>query len=77
MLQRAIPLAGVEKAIPALLDEVHNTMFTRSVQSQLSHIVPVKDMKGLAAALEKKCLMLAPFCGHPACEDTIRDDSAK
>ncbi len=52
-------------------------MLTRAVEQQLLHITSVKDMKGLIAALEKKSLVLSPFCGSPDCEECIRDESAK
>ncbi|VDD83405.1 unnamed protein product [Mesocestoides corti] len=75
--KRAIPLSQLNTAMPALLDEIHSIMLTRAVEEQVSHIVSAEDMEGLTRALDKKCLVLAPFCGEPACEDAVRTESAQ
>lgn len=42
-----------------------------------SHTVVVKDWAGFLNGLDNSCIMLAPFCGEPDCEDRIKKDSAR
>ena len=42
-----------------------------------THTVVVKDWTGFLKGLDNSCIMLAPFCGEPPCEDAIKKDSAR
>lgn len=52
-------------------------MLKTAIESQNSHICEATDIKQLTAALDKKCLVLAPFCGDPECEDKVKSESAQ
>ena len=59
----------------SLLDDIHSAMFARALEDQQAHVVAASNMDELRAALARKCLVLAPFCGQPDCEEAIRDES--
>nr|CDS31147.1 glutamyl tRNA synthetase cytoplasmic [Hymenolepis microstoma] len=73
----AIPMCKVNEMVPAMLDEVHNLMLNNAIEIQNAHICEASSMKQLTDALDKKCLVLAPFCGEPECEDLVKTESAQ
>lgn len=73
----AIPIDKVNEIVPAMLKEVHDLMLSNAIADQNAHIRSANNMKDLADALEKKCLVLVPFCGDPLCEDAVRNESSQ
>ncbi|KAL7057452.1 hypothetical protein AAHC03_018970 [Spirometra sp. Aus1] len=73
----AIPEEGLAERLTTLLDEIHSTMLARATEMQRSHVLAAKNMDELRAVLDKKSLALVPFCESPACEDCVREESAK
>ncbi|VDL21332.1 unnamed protein product [Hymenolepis diminuta] len=73
----AIPMDKVNELVPTMLDEVHNLMLNNAIESQNAHICEANNMKQLTDALDKKCLVLAPFCGEPECEELVKTESAQ
>ncbi|KAM7538664.1 hypothetical protein Aperf_G00000051104 [Anoplocephala perfoliata] len=73
----AIPIDKVNEIVPAKLKEVHELMLSNATAEQNAHIRSGNNMKDLTDALDKKCLMLAPFCGDPLCEEAVRNESAQ
>ncbi|XP_017113713.1 bifunctional glutamate/proline--tRNA ligase isoform X1 [Drosophila elegans] len=72
-----IPLAEVEKKIPALLETIHETMLAKAQEDMTSHTKKVTNWTDFCAFLEQKNILLAPFCGEISCEDKIKADSAR
>lgn len=54
-----------------------NFIFYRAKQEFDSHTILVKDWTAFLKGLDNSCILLAPFCGEPACEDLIKKDSAR
>lgn len=51
-------------------------LFVYRARSKLNeHIKQVEKWNDFNPELNKKNLLLAPFCGDPACEDKIKEDS--
>jgi hypothetical protein len=42
-----------------------------------AHIVKADTWAELCDGLDKKCLLLSPYCGEISCEDAIKKDSAR
>ncbi|EDW14211.1 bifunctional glutamate/proline--tRNA ligase [Drosophila mojavensis] len=72
-----IAMADVEKKIPALLETIHGSMLNKAQLDLVSHTKLVKSWADFCGQLEKKNLLLAPFCGDTSCEDKIKADSAR
>lgn len=60
-----------------MLDDLHNLMFKQALKEQNEHIIPANNVEELSDALDKKCLVIAPFCGEPECEEAVRNESAR
>lgn len=72
-----IPLADVEKKIPALLETIHESMLNKAQEDMTSHTKKVTNWTDFCGFLEQKNILLAPFCGEISCEDKIKADSAR
>jgi len=59
------------------LDKNFKISFSRAKAELDNHVVVVKDWTGFLKGLDNSCIMLAPFCGEPSCEDRIKQDSAR
>lgn len=64
-------------ALKELLATIHKDMFNRAKESFDSHRIKVTSLEEFVPALNKKCVLLAPFCGGMECEDDIKDRTAK
>ncbi|KAI0226370.1 hypothetical protein L0F63_002743 [Massospora cicadina] len=76
-LKRALPLADLPTAIPALLDEVHNAMYTRAKEVLDQNVVRVEAWDQFVPALDNKSLVLMPWCEEVACEEAIKENSSR
>lgn len=71
-----IPLNEVTTKIPALLANIHSSMFNKAKKEFDDHISLVHSWNDFVGGLAKKYLLLAPFCGDETCEKYIKDESA-
>ena len=71
-----ISLADVAEKVPALLDDIHETMFRQSSDFLHSHIVTCHNMDEFTEALDKQCFVKAMWCGCRECEDAIKAETA-
>lgn len=72
-----IPLADVTKRIPALLSEIHKSMFDKADKDLKDHIKVTKNWNEFCKSLDSNCLLLSPFCGDEECEGRIKAESAR
>jgi prolyl-tRNA synthetase len=72
-----VPLASAPQQLSARLDDIHNTMFANAKKDLEEHVAVVYTFEDFCAALDKKNVILAPFCGDPECEDKIKKHSAR
>ncbi|GMR52498.1 hypothetical protein PMAYCL1PPCAC_22693, partial [Pristionchus mayeri] len=75
--KQAVPLAELPTRVPALLEEIHAKMFQKVLEQRNSHMKTVKDFGEFRKHLDEKCILLAPFCGRPDCEDAVKRDSQR
>jgi len=72
-----ISIDNSETKLRDLLDQIHNDLYAKAKAEFDSHTVVVKDWAGFLKGLDNSCVMLAPYCGETACEDRIKQDSAR
>jgi len=65
--------AGLKDDIPALLETIQSSMYSRAKSELTDHLKVVTTFDEFLAGLEAKCLLQAPFCGIPDCEDEIKE----
>lgn len=63
--------------VQELLETIHKDMFNKAKDLFDSHIKQVETLEEFVPALNKKCVLLAPFCGDMDCEDSIKDRTAR
>merc|ERR1712037_1046099 len=61
--------------MPNMLDTIQSDMFNRAKKQLDEHVTVADDWQGFVSALDKSHLIMAPFCGAEACEDSIKEDS--
>ncbi|CAM38105.1 putative prolyl-tRNA synthetase [Leishmania braziliensis MHOM/BR/75/M2904] len=69
--------AQTPTAVAALLEDVQAQMYARAKETMETHRVRVTEWAEFVPALNRKCLILAPWCGAIECEDQVRKDSAE
>ncbi|CAF2308483.1 unnamed protein product [Rotaria sp. Silwood2] len=72
-----IPIDNNETKLHEMLNQMHNDLYKKAKDEFDSHTILVKDWASFLMGLDNSCIMLAPFCGEPACEDLIKKDSAR
>lgn len=71
------PLDNVDEAVKKTMDEIHSALYAKAKKEFDDHIKQVKDVSEMASWLNKRYMLLAPFCGEESCEDGIKDTTAK
>ena len=69
----AMPLAELETGIPALLDNITETMFKQSSDHLHSNIVRCKNMDELKSAVDNGKFVETMWCGDVECENKIKE----
>ena len=72
-----LPMEGLAESINQLLETIHADMYKKAKAEYDSHIVRVTEWKDFVPALNGKNVVLVPFCKVEACEDAIKDKSAR
>lgn len=65
------------KNIKELLEVIHNSMLEKATKELNEHKVVCHEWSKFLEELERKNIILAPFCGSIPCEDKIKADSAR
>ncbi|KYN13800.1 Bifunctional aminoacyl-tRNA synthetase, partial [Trachymyrmex cornetzi] len=61
--------------LTSILNDVQKQLLSRARSKLNEHIKKVEKWSDFNPELNKKNLLLAPFCGDPACEDKIKEES--
>ncbi|KAJ9063921.1 hypothetical protein DSO57_1035870 [Entomophthora muscae] len=75
--KQAIPLADLPTAIPALLDTIHDDMYSRAKEIFDKNVVRVDEWDKFVPALNNKSLVLMPWCEEVSCEEDIKENSSR
>ncbi|KAL0090850.1 hypothetical protein F4703DRAFT_1390495 [Phycomyces blakesleeanus] len=73
----AIPLDNLEKGVRDALDTIQNDMFQKAKAKMDSSIVRINKWEDFVRTLNDKKLCLIPWCDRIACEDDIKERSAR
>jgi prolyl-tRNA synthetase len=76
-VKTVIAIADLTTKIPELLKTIQGDMYARAKKSYDDHRVHVKSIDEIVPLLNKKCVILAPFCGEEDCEDDIKERTGK
>lgn len=76
-VKQAIAIDDLATAIPALLNTIQSDMFTRAQNTFNDHVKRVEQWEEFVPALNAKNLVLIPWCEDGACEDDIKERSAR
>lgn len=72
-----VKLNELETRIPELLEELQRDLYLRAKELFDSHRVVVDEWKDFVSNLNRKNVILSPWCGVTECEEDIKDSSAK
>lgn len=73
----SIKIGELDTKLPELLDAIHNNLYETAKAKFDTHRVIAHEWKDFVHALNQKNVVLAPWCGVMACEEDIKDSSAK
>jgi len=60
-----------------MLDTIQKDMFYRAKIEYDSRVIPVTKWEDVVPTLDNKCIVVMPWCEVEACEDDIKDRSAR
>ncbi|XP_065562839.1 bifunctional glutamate/proline--tRNA ligase-like [Artemia franciscana] len=69
--------ANAAERVKNLLDTIQHSMLEKATHEMKSHIKECFSLSDLAEELDRKNMILAPFCGDKECEEKIKTDSAR
>ncbi|KAH8829986.1 prolyl-tRNA synthetase [Flagelloscypha sp. PMI_526] len=75
-----VPIAwddSTPKEVAHLLDDIQSSLFTRAKELYDSRIKVITKWEDIVPALDAKNVVVIPWCEEEACEDDIKDRSAK
>jgi prolyl-tRNA synthetase len=58
-----------------LLEQIHHDMYNKAVAARAAHISEADNFDDFMAALNKKDIVLTPWCDIKSCEEKIKDHS--
>ncbi|XP_015432761.1 PREDICTED: bifunctional glutamate/proline--tRNA ligase [Dufourea novaeangliae] len=67
----------VVAALHKLLTDIQSSMLTKARQNLNEHTKVAENWNDFCSELNKKNILLSPFCGESCCEDNIKTDSAR
>jgi prolyl-tRNA synthetase len=73
----AIPSAELLERVPKILDSIHDDMYRRADDEYRSRRRVVTEWADFTKNLNQKCHVVIPWCEVEACEDAIKDRSAR
>jgi bifunctional glutamyl/prolyl-tRNA synthetase len=63
--------------IQMMLKDIHQALYTKAKHDMESHTVVLEDWNEFCNSLDKKMIIMAPFCGEVSCEDLIKKMSTR
>lgn len=72
-----VKLDELEQRIPEILDELHEDLYAKAKELYDAHRVIVNEWDDFVPNLNKKNVILSPWCGVMDCEEDIKESSAK
>ena len=73
----SIKLDELDVKLPELLDAIHENLYETAKNKFDNHRILVHEWDDFVHQLNKKNVVVAPWCGVPECEDDIKDGSSR
>ncbi|XP_038206760.1 bifunctional glutamate/proline--tRNA ligase isoform X3 [Zerene cesonia] len=75
--KRTLKRDSAPKELVTTLEKIHEDMLNKATKERDERLSSVTKWEDFTSALERKHILLAPFCGEISCEDNIKNDSAR
>ena len=72
-----LSLTDIGKTIENILATVQSDMFKKAKAVRDSRLIRLETWDNFVETLNKKCLVLSPWCEQVKCEDEVKDRSAR
>jgi len=69
--------ATLETDIAKMLVDIHKSMFDKAKSELDAHVVVTENWTQFCTDLDKKNIIMSPFCGRVDCEELIKKESAR
>lgn len=73
--KQSVSMKGLTQRIVELLDEVQQSLYRRALEFREANTVHVDNFEQLKEATEQRKFVDAFWCGDPACEETIKEQT--
>ncbi|KAJ3196156.1 hypothetical protein HK101_009896 [Irineochytrium annulatum] len=73
----SLPAKDIAKTVTHLLAGIQSDMFTKAKAERDAHLIRLETWDKFVETLDKKNLILAPWCERVACEKDVKDRSAR
>jgi prolyl-tRNA synthetase len=70
-----VSMDDLSRRVPELLDEIQKALYQRAVDFRESHTYKADTFEELKEGIEKGGFVDASWCGDPACEERIKDET--
>ncbi|KAJ3269388.1 hypothetical protein HK104_005128, partial [Borealophlyctis nickersoniae] len=75
--KQQISLTNVGDSVSQLLETIQSDMFAKAKKERDARIVRLDTWDGFVETLNKKCMILAPWCEREKCEEDVKANSAR
>lgn len=76
-VKASLDIATLATSIPALLEQIQADMLAKARKTFDDHRKIVTEWKDFVPTLNSNCVVIMPWCEVEACEDAIKERSAK
>ncbi|KAF7456002.1 prolyl-tRNA synthetase (ProRS) [Cryptosporidium felis] len=72
-----VPISDLEVKVPQLLEEFQNRLFENAKRKQKESIIRVDSFDQVMDALNRKKMIIAPWCEEVSCEEEIKKETTR
>ena len=76
-VKETVALSDLPQRATQLMDEMQAALLAKATAERNSRIVKVTQWSDFVPALDRKCMVLAPWCEEPASEEWVKHTSSK
>jgi prolyl-tRNA synthetase len=73
----SLSLSNLGEQVHALLETIQSDMFARAKAVRDERLVKLESWDNFVSTLDKRCMVLTPWCERVECEEEVKDRSAK
>ena len=73
----SMPLDNIGNTVRTYLEQIQSNMLRRAREKQNECVRPILDWDEVVPTLDSRCAVVIPWCEQMACEDEIKDRSAR